>query len=163
MFAEYPIDNEVAVEYAARWAYMRNPAFYDFENIGGDCTSFVSQCLYAGGAVMNYDRDTGWYYISPSDRAPAWSGVEFFYRFITTNRGVGPFGTVVEMNEVQVGDVIQLGNGERFYHSLFVVDRNKDEIYIAAHSYDAFRRPVSSYDYEDMRCLHIIGARRWEG
>ncbi len=162
MLVEYEINNQAAVDYAAKWAYIRNPAFYDFSEIGGDCTSFVSQCLYAGGAVMNYTPDTGWYYSSPMDRAPAWSGVEFFYRFITNNRSVGPFGEVVPAEEAKVGDVLQLGNGERFYHSLLVVERRDGETYIAAHSYDAFLRPLSSYEYEDVRCLHILGARRWE-
>lgn len=37
-----------AVLYAHRWAYGRNPQFYDYEAIGGDCTNFASQCIYAG-------------------------------------------------------------------------------------------------------------------
>ena len=27
-----------AVAYALRWALSRNPRYYDFEDIGGDCT-----------------------------------------------------------------------------------------------------------------------------
>lgn len=50
------------IDYARKWALSRNPAYYDFEAIGGDCTNFVLQCLYAGGAVMHFTRDTGWYY-----------------------------------------------------------------------------------------------------
>ena len=46
-------NRQSAVEYARRWALGRNPAYYDFEGIGGDCTSFVSQCLYS------YDDGTG--------------------------------------------------------------------------------------------------------
>ena len=58
-----PYDRGAAVRYAKRWAYGRNPAFYDYERIGGDCTNFASQCVYAGSGVMNYTRDLGWYYI----------------------------------------------------------------------------------------------------
>ena len=36
-----------------RWALLRNPAYLDFHGLGGDCTTFVSQCLYAGAGVMN--------------------------------------------------------------------------------------------------------------
>ena len=36
-----------AVLYAHKWAYGRNPRFYDYENLGGDCTNFASQCIYA--------------------------------------------------------------------------------------------------------------------
>ena len=45
-FALY--DRRAAVLYAHRWAYGRNPAFYDYEHLGGDCTNFASQCIYAG-------------------------------------------------------------------------------------------------------------------
>ena len=47
-FALY--DRRAAVLYAHRWAYGRNPAFYDYEHLGGDCTNFASQCIYAGAA-----------------------------------------------------------------------------------------------------------------
>ena len=47
---EYPLNIKAEIEYARRWAFSTNPAYYNFENIGGDCTNFVSQCLYAGGA-----------------------------------------------------------------------------------------------------------------
>ena len=48
-----PYDRLEAVSYAHRWAYGRNPAFYDYEEIGGDCTNYASQCIYAGTGVMN--------------------------------------------------------------------------------------------------------------
>ncbi len=47
--------------YAHRWAYGRNPAFYDYEHLGGDCTNFASQCIYAGSGVMNFTPTFGWY------------------------------------------------------------------------------------------------------
>ena len=53
MLIETGYDRRRAVEYALRWALSRNPEYYDFEDIGGDCTNFVSQCLFAGCGVMN--------------------------------------------------------------------------------------------------------------
>ena len=41
---------ERAQAYAHRWAFGRNPEYLAFDRLGGDCTSFVSQCLLAGGA-----------------------------------------------------------------------------------------------------------------
>ena len=41
----HPYDRAAAVLYAHQWAYGRNPAFYDYENLGGDCTNFASQYL----------------------------------------------------------------------------------------------------------------------
>ena len=43
----HPYDREAAVLYAHQWAYGRNPLFYDYELLGGDCTNFASQCIYA--------------------------------------------------------------------------------------------------------------------
>ena len=68
-------DRTKAYEYAKKWAFGRNHAFYDFENIGGDCTNFASQCVYAGAGVMNYTPVMGWYYKSVNDRTPSWTGV----------------------------------------------------------------------------------------
>ena len=35
-----------SVKYAKKWAYLRNPKYYNYDAIGGDCTNFVSQCIY---------------------------------------------------------------------------------------------------------------------
>ena len=51
---ELTYDRAKAVAYAERWALSRNPRYYDFEDIGGDCTNFASQCIYAGAGVMNW-------------------------------------------------------------------------------------------------------------
>ncbi len=161
MLAEYPLNTAAEVAYAREWWDKRNPAFADFSALGGDCTSFVSQCIYAGGAVMNYTRDLGWYYRSLGDRSAAWAGVEYFYRFITHNRGAGPFGREIPVSEAEAGDVIQLCTGSGCYHSLFVLYANSGEPFIAAHSYDAYERPLSSYDYTYARCLRIRSARRY--
>ena len=66
-----PYRREAAEAYARYWAYGRNPDFYDYEAIGGDCTNFASQCIYAGTGVMNFTPTYGWYYISADDKAPA--------------------------------------------------------------------------------------------
>ena len=158
---EYKLDIPAQIDYARRWAFSHNPRFYNFEHLGGDCTNFVSQCILAGGAVMNYTRDTGWYYNSLRDRAAAWTGVEFFCRFMVNNKSTGPFGELVPVDAAAPGDVIQLGDGIGYYHSLFVIDVKEGVPYIAAHTYPAFDRPLTSYHYEQLRCIRIIGARRW--
>ncbi len=106
---------------------------------------------------MNFTPDIGWYYISPEDRAAAWTGVEFFYNFFISNTGDGPFGIEVELNDVQIGDVIQLGdaNGD-FYHTLLVVGIFGGEVYLAAQSIDAYNKPLSAYNYNMLRCIHIV-------
>jgi hypothetical protein len=159
-------DREAAVLYAHEWAYGRNPRFYDYENLGGDCTNFASQCLYAGGGVMNYTPDLGWYYIDANQKAPAWTGVIYFYNFLTrSGRWTGPVGREVSLREIQYGDFVQLNfDGKEFQHTPIVVQANHpqsaEEILLAAHSFDADYRPLSTYQYQAVRFLHIEGILR---
>ena len=73
---EFSYNRQKAIEYADNWAFSRNPRYFDFENFGGDCTNFISQCLFAGTGIMNYTRTFGWYYNSSYDRSPSWTGVD---------------------------------------------------------------------------------------
>lgn len=154
-----PYTRENAILYARRWALSRNPAYYAFDAIGGDCTNFISQCIYAGAGVMNDTPIVGWYYRSVNDRAPAWTSVEYLFEFLVNNHSIGPFGHSATILEMIPGDVIQLGteNG-LFYHSLLVTERYP-EILVAAHSSDSMNRPLSSYDYANVRYIHIDGVR----
>ena len=158
---EFEYNRELAVAYARRWALSRNPDYYDFENLGGDCTNFASQCIYAGAGIMNYTPTLGWYYISPSDRTASWTGVEYLYNFLVNNNSVGPFGREVSKEEVMPGDIVQLGhtNGD-FYHTPFIL-ATEPTILVAAHTYDALNRPLYTYDYDIARFIHIEGVRMW--
>lgn len=155
-----PYERENALMYARRWVFSQNPLFGDFRSLGGNCTNFVSQCVYAGSCRMNYTPVFGWYYISLDDRTASWSGVEFFYNFIVGNRGIGPFGREVSSDMMEIGDVIQLyREGIGYYHSLFVVGFDGEEILVAAQSDDVFERPLSTYTYDNARFIKIEGVR----
>lgn len=162
MLTNIKYDRYSSFEYAKEWAYKRNPKYYNFDSIGGDCTSFASQCLFAGSYVMNYKPTLGWYYINANDKAPAWSGVAYLYNFLTGNKGVGPYGVLVDLNHVEIGDIIQLGNVNGFYHSLVVVGVSSYDVFVATHTYDSFMRSLKTYYYEKLRCIHILGARKYQ-
>lgn len=158
---EIPYNREAAVAYARKWALKRNPAYYDFEKIGGDCTNFASQCIYAGGQTMNFTPILGWYYRSSSDRSASWSGVEYLYNFLVNNKAIGPFAHSVMQSEAKPGDIVQLGRHDGdFYHSP-VITAVKPTILVAAHSFDALDKPLYLYTYEVVRFLHIDGIRTW--
>ena len=160
MLATKNYNRENAVAYAKKFAFSQNPTFGNFAGIGGNCTNFVSQCIYAGGCVMNYTATFGWYYISLDDRSPSWTGVNFFYNFITENADVGPFGRVAILDELEIGDVIQLGrNDEGYYHTLLVVGFDGEDTLVAAQTDNAFARPLSTYDYDFSRFIKILGIR----
>ena len=156
-----------AVEYARRWALSRNPLFTNFAGRGGDCTSFVSQCIYAGSCQMNFTPDFGWYYINEHDRAPAWSSVEYFYDFMTGRRdfmqmngGIGPYGIEVDSTGAIEGDVVQLADetGD-FYHTLIISGFSEGQTLVCAHTNDALDKPLSTYNFSSLRYIHIEGVR----
>ena len=96
---------------------------------------------------------------SSYDRAAAWSSVEYLYRFLVNNEGAGPYARAAERQEVKPGDIVQLGKGDgRFYHAP-VVTAVSPALLVAAHSFDALDRPLSSYRFEVARFLHIEGVR----
>ena len=151
-------NREKVYEYAKKWAYSRNPKYYNFDYIGGDCTNFVSQCIYAGCKQMNYNRINGWYYINGNEKSPSWTGVEFLYNFLINNKGIGPHGRISEISKLEIGDVIQLSfDGIKYTHSLIVIKKgtNCNTTLIAAHTFDTFGKKVSDYSYEKLRCIHI--------
>ena len=153
---ELPYDRVAAVAYARRWALRRNPAYYNFNRIGGDCTNFASQCIYAGAEVMNYTPELGWYYRSADDRTASWTGVEFLYQFLIQNKKEGPRGKEVEVEELKIGDIIQLSfDGVIFGHAVIVTQINGNQIYVASHTIDSKNRDLNTYTYKKKRCLHI--------
>ena len=116
---------------------------------------------------MNYTETFGWYYISPEDRAPAWSGVDELYSFLvgapdfsSQNKGYGPFATDARnARTIDIGDVIQLANDSgSFYHTLIISAFTNNDILVCAQSDDALDRPLSTYNYASLRALHIEGA-----
>ena len=61
-----------AAQYAINWYNSFNPKWYNWESEGlGDCSNYVSQCLYAGGLKMT----KGWYWNSRTnwDYSGSWT------------------------------------------------------------------------------------------
>lgn len=159
-------DRGAAVRYAHKWAYGRNPVYFNYESMGGDCTSFASQCLFAGSRVMNFTPTFGWYYRSGNDKAPAWTGVVYLYNFLTRKlESVGPFAREAELAEALPGDILQLSlDGLTYQHSPVIVRTGQipaaNNILLAAHSIDSDYRPLASYSYKKARLLHILGMKK---
>lgn len=165
-------DRSSAVDYAHLWATAAppyNPDYYDFTNEGGDCTNFVSQAVYEGGGGVMIGEDTyGWYYNSVSDYASAWTGVGFFYQFVTGYDvwSAGPEGCDIDKDNAEIGDVIQYdwdNNGD-WDHSVIIVfseDMGYGDMYhlIAAHTDDLDNYPFTHFLYVHpnmvYRFLHI--------
>ena len=151
-------NREKVYDYAKKWAYSRNPEYYNYDPVGGDCTNFASQCIFAGYGQMNYNKNNGWYYINGNNKSPSWTGVEFLYKFLTSNKGDGPSGKKTTIDNLKIGDIIQLSfNGSQFSHSLVVVKngRTTNDTLVATHTFDNFGKKVADYNYQRYRCIHI--------
>ncbi|MGI6160596.1 MAG: amidase domain-containing protein [Christensenellales bacterium] len=161
-----PYNRIAAVNYAHKWAYQRNPAYYNFDSLGGDCTNYASQVIYAGSGVMNFTPVTGWFYRSSYDRTASWTGVEYLYNFLTKNKGPGPFALSVDVSEIKPGDIVQLKLSKAvFSHCPVVVSVGRpasvNNILVAAHTIDVDYLPLTHYNYRDIRFLHIGGVYKY--
>ena len=160
---EIKYDRQKAIDYAKEWAYERNPRYYNFDSVGGDCTSFVSQCIYAGSKVMNFSQ-YGWYYRNGYNKSASWSGVEYLFDFLVNNKSIGPYGQEVDVGQVEIGDIVQLSfDGIKYSHSLIIVDKylknNIIKIFVASHTDDSYYRELQTYKFKNIRFIKIEGAR----
>ena len=151
-----------AINYAYKWWNNRNPYFYNFDNIGGDCTNFVSQCLFYGGIEMDYST-LGWYYVNQYNRAPAWTGVDAFFNYSTkNNHPVGVRTKVANINEVAEGDVIQMMQiGEDIYHHTMLITKilgkhNLENILVTCHTFDEKDKALCDYSIKNLRFLKVL-------
>lgn len=157
MIKEY--NRKDAILYAQRWALKANPAFYHFGGIGGDCTNFISQCLLAGGAKMNFSP-LGWFYQDVNYRSPSWTSVLSLQQFLLNNLEIGPFGHFEEISKLQVGDLIQLRqNPTHFNHTVIITKITYNDILVCAHSNDALNKSLRQYEFEELLGIHIDGIR----
>ena len=108
---------------------------------------------------MNYSKNNGWYYINANNKSPSWTGVQFLYNFLISNQGAGPHGIKSTIDQLQIGDIIQLSfDGTTFSHSLVVVQNGNSTFntYVAAHTYDVFYKNLYDYIFANYRCVHIL-------
>lgn len=156
-------NRNAVVFYAQKYALSRNTQYFDYTNQGGNCTNYISQCIYAGAPQMNTSNN-GWYYFSPSRTSASWANVEPFFNFATSNQGEGFFASLGSLETCEVGDIIQLKfkNKAVFSHALVITKinaRTRNGILVCANTNDNLNKPLSYYTYEKMRVIHILGYR----
>ncbi|MGN7456646.1 amidase domain-containing protein [Paenibacillus pasadenensis] len=117
---------ELVAAYADQWWNEPNPAYEEFEV---NCTNYVSQCVFAGEAPMNYTgkRESGWWYKGRTGGQEQWSYSwavsNAFQLYLSFPRSSGMRATPVESAaELELGDVITYDwNGDgRFQHTTVV-------------------------------------------
>ncbi|MDF2672138.1 MAG: methylase [Clostridiales bacterium] len=164
-----------AVKYAVNYAIKPNPHYRYFAvhgDGGGDCSSFISQCLYAGGAQMIYDQLRPWWYntngtalINKHTWSLSWSVANSLYWCLKL-RGksslVGLKGIEVQNIEaLELGDIIQYENySGAIYHSAIITDftykRGIKEPLISQHSFNALNISYIKPKAKRMHLMKII-------
>jgi hypothetical protein len=164
-----PFNRDAAIAYAHAWvqngAQLRNPAYANFENMGGDCTNYISQCIRAGGAPMDPGGNWQWYYNNINSRSPSWTSVNQLFSYLVNNTYTGPAGRqVANQNLIQRGDLVQLdtnNNLSAYEHSVLTVAstldaQNNYHWLICCHSADREDYPLDCYMYPK-RYIRITG------
>jgi len=143
----FSYDRLAAVKYAERWWNSYNPAYKKF---AVDCTNYVSQCLFAGGAPMRGApvREQGWWYKN-NNWSYSWS-VSHSMRWYLSGSTQGLQGKEVEKAEdLNPGDIICYdfqGDG-RWDHTTFVVAKDQEGMpLVNAHTENSRNR---YWSYED--------------
>lgn len=145
----YTYDRLAVVRYAERWWNSHNPAYRQFTD---DCTNFISQCIYAGGAPMTGqpNRGKGWWYAGRNDQwSYSWT-VAHSLRWYLNGSNEGLQGReVASADELFLGDIICYdfdGDG-RWQHTTVVTAKDgKNMPLVNAHTANSRMR---YWAYED--------------
>ncbi|WP_163859900.1 amidase domain-containing protein [Paenibacillus elgii] len=127
--ARTPYNRLEAARYADEWWDKANPAYLAFEV---NCSNYVSQCIFAGGAPMNYTgkRDSGWWYKGRGGGQEHWSfswavAESLQFHLLTSRRGLRA-QEVANPQQLDLGDVISYdwdGDG-RYQHTTIVTAKD---------------------------------------
>ena len=176
-------DRNAAKAYIDSWWNKRNPSWGDFDSLGGDCTNYASQVINAGGIPEDKTGSYQWYWdnmqpprtSSPYTRSPSWGGVNEFWTYIqgnSNNNGPnGPQGqwwtTSSGHTQMQTGDVIQLSNGSRWFHTYVVHHtqwktkngRTSYKVYVSSHNSNRQQDDIDAVAsaYPTRRYIRILG------
>lgn len=138
-------NRDKVVEYANKWWNSSNPRFRHFEV---DCTNYVSQCLYSGGAPMESgSKSNGWWYKGYGNMSDtwsySWSVANTLKIYLTNNKNGLTAIEVKDPRELTIGDVICYdfdGDG-RWQHNTIVTGINKEGFpLVNAHTINSQKR-----------------------
>lgn len=101
-------NRNAAANYAQKYCFNYNPNYPNYENAGGDCANFASQCAYTGGARMcntgnDIDSYKSWWYVN-GNTSKSW-------RYCPTQ-----INYMMMSNTYSVSSVNSLSRGDLIYY-----------------------------------------------
>lgn len=161
-------DRESATNYAIKYALEPNSKYKYFEYVngnGGDCTNFVSQCLKAGGAPLDYNNIRPWWYELRGSCSICWSVAHALYWYLkinqSTNRNVIKGLEIEARHKLEIGDLVFYENYRNvIFHAAiitsFVEVYGNVEPCISQHSYNQLNETYEkNYTYKKAHFLKI--------
>ncbi len=175
--AQNPYDRQAAVEYARAWVGQRSSQWPAYDQYGGNCQNFVSQCLLAGGIPMDTagDHIWKWYGEAPSvtagtwGRSASWSAVGDFREYAAGNQGDWGLQAGVDAPYFsgQPGDILQMGPAPGdLRHTVLITGLVTDQegktvdYLVASNTADLTDFPAGAYAYP---CQSLIRVWGWNG
>lgn len=166
---------ERAVEYAVRHALEPNPSYRYFAvhgDGGGDCSNFISQCLRAGGAPMDYGSPRPWWYNNKGGAGAAkhtwsvsWAVAHSLYWCLKVRGSMNLPGLkaseVTDIDMLEPGDVIQYENHKGLiYHSTIITSFSYEKgarvPLISQHSFDGLNISYVKPAAKKMHLMKIV-------
>ena len=159
-----------AVNYALSYALTPNTAYRYFplvNDTSGDCSNFISQCLFAGGAPMLYSGNTIWWYKRGASRnydtwTVSWTVAHGLYWFLKINGTANSYGAkgyeTSEMFQLEIGDLIffEDTNG-LIFHSTIISSFQDNTPLVCQHSFEARNLPYNkSWDHYKLHFIKIV-------
>jgi len=159
-----------AVYYATKYAIKPNKEYKYFKSIneeGGDCTNFVSQCLKAGGAPLDYNNARPWWYDIKSGKASiCWGVAHSLYWYLkinqSANRNTIKGLEVEDISKLEIGDLIFYENFNNIiFHSTIITSFMKADGYsqplISQHTLEQLNVTYKKdYNYKREHFIKII-------
>ncbi len=173
---DHAYDRQKAADYANEWVsadkIVRNPDYSAYDDYGGNCNNYISQCLYAAGVPMDYAGGSQWKYYSDevnennvaAGRTPSWTSVDGFYDYCADNAGGGLVAlTDCQLYAAEVGDIIQISAYGGWDHSVIITkviydeNGNPVDFLVNSNTSDKGAYPLSAYEAKQLRLIKIFG------
>ncbi|MFG2295455.1 amidase domain-containing protein [Streptomyces sp. NPDC048603] len=143
-------------KYAEKYWKNYNPAYRKFNDVGGDCTNFISQSLRAGG----WKNDTGWYksyknwWYNSANQTTSWVNVNYWASFALYSKRTYNLTNVYHLG---VGDILQMdfsGNGSKDHSMITTYRSSRGVPYLTYHSNNTYRKSVASIVAQNPRAKY---------
>jgi len=159
-----------AMNYAIKYALVPNKDYKYFQSInedGGDCTNFVSQCLKAGGALMDYNNVRPWWYDVKRGKASiCWAVAHSLFWYLKINLSINRNRIkgleVDDISKLEIGDLIFYENYNNIiFHAAIITSfteasGNKEPL-ISQHTFNQLNETYKkSYNYKKVHFIKII-------